>query len=132
MMCVRQSLSLSFSVNISVFCSSRRRHTRCALVTGVQTCALPISILALFLRAQRELPGGPHRHPEAALDTARIELEINLGLELMRDDLLDQVTPEAALDRLGNGRPVLFPRSEERRVGKECVSTCRSRWSPYH
>src|SRR3546814_953623 len=24
------------------FCSSRRRHTRCALVTGVQTCALPI------------------------------------------------------------------------------------------
>ena len=27
-----------------------------------------------------------------------------------------------------------FPyfRSEERRVGKECVSTCRSRWSPYH
>src|SRR3546814_9097946 len=25
------------------FCSSRRRHTRCALVTGVQTCALPIS-----------------------------------------------------------------------------------------
>src|SRR3546814_13809195 len=27
---------------------------------------------------------------------------------------------------------VLFWRSEERRVGKECVSTCRSRWSPYH
>src|SRR3546814_7925778 len=29
-------------------------------------------------------------------------------------------------DDLPNGR------SEERRVGKECVSTCRSRWSPYH
>src|SRR3546814_19325538 len=27
---------------------------------------------------------------------------------------------------------VLEHRSEERRVGKECVSTCRSRWSPYH
>src|SRR3546814_14554089 len=26
----------------------------------------------------------------------------------------------------------LFARSEERRVGKECVSLCRSRWSPYH
>src|SRR3546814_13683820 len=26
----------------------------------------------------------------------------------------------------------LKERSEERRVGKECVSTCRSRWSPYH
>src|SRR3546814_6291038 len=25
-----------------------------------------------------------------------------------------------------------YKRSEERRVGKECVSTCRSRWSPYH
>ena len=25
-----------------------------------------------------------------------------------------------------------FPRSEERRVGKECTSWCRSRWSPYH
>src|SRR3546814_11627872 len=29
------------------------------------------------------------------------------------------------------GDHVVF-RSEERRVGKECVSTCRSRWSPYH
>src|SRR3546814_4686111 len=28
--------------------------------------------------------------------------------------------------------PRLRMRSEERRVGKECVSTCRSRWSPYH
>src|SRR3546814_3645482 len=26
----------------------------------------------------------------------------------------------------------MLARSEERRVGKECVSTCRSRWSPYH
>src|SRR3546814_1128711 len=29
-------------------------------------------------------------------------------------------------------RPQAEVRSEERRVGKECVSTCRSRWSPYH
>src|SRR3546814_11325244 len=28
--------------------------------------------------------------------------------------------------------PEVRQRSEERRVGKECVSTCRSRWSPYH
>src|SRR3546814_12854574 len=27
---------------------------------------------------------------------------------------------------------IAFPRSDERRVGQECVSTCRSRWSPYH
>src|SRR3546814_20968490 len=29
-------------------------------------------------------------------------------------------------------KTVAFRRSGERRVGKECVSTCRSRWSPYH
>ena len=28
--------------------------------------------------------------------------------------------------------PLNFVRSEERRVGKECASMCRSRWSPYH
>src|SRR3546814_6220096 len=33
------------------FFSSRRRHTRCALVTGVQTCALPIASICLWLRA---------------------------------------------------------------------------------
>src|SRR3546814_16584507 len=32
---------------------------------------------------------------------------------------------------LGRNQPLL-ERSEERRVGKECVRTCRSRWSPYH
>ena len=30
------------------------------------------------------------------------------------------------------GRPVTRERSEERRVGKECLRLCRSRWSPYH
>src|SRR3546814_21187949 len=34
----------------------------------------------------------------------------------------------------GRAQPPVFPRerSEERRVGKACVSTCRSRWSTYH
>src|SRR3546814_3490992 len=42
---------------LSVFCflfSSRRRHTRCALVTGVQTCALPISFTVAEALAARE------------------------------------------------------------------------------
>src|SRR3546814_8039502 len=80
----------------SFFFSSRRRHTRCALVTGVQTCALPICAAGLAVtglkaegvaccRPVAEIRDGTHQH-----------------------------------------------RSEERRVGKECVSTCRSRWSPYH
>src|SRR3546814_6489095 len=42
------------SLDTVFFFSSRRRHTRCALVTGVQTCALPISLmrvnLDIFLR----------------------------------------------------------------------------------
>ena len=33
---------------------------------------------------------------------------------------------------LGNILPVAVMRSEERRVGKECLRLCRSRWSPYH
>src|SRR3546814_7029842 len=41
--------------------------------------------------------------------------------------LLDSIT------RLARAYNTVVPaRSEERRVGKECVSTCRSRWSPYH
>src|SRR3546814_12856361 len=37
--------------------------------------------------------------------------------------------PEDMVQSLKNN---INSRSEERRVGKECVSTCRSRWSPYH
>src|SRR3546814_4609354 len=40
-------MMLCYFVSSFFFFSSRRRHTRCALVTGVQTCALPISILAV-------------------------------------------------------------------------------------
>src|SRR3546814_20147266 len=35
-------------------------------------------------------------------------------------------------DPMGESTCVACGRSEERRVGKECVSTCRSRWSPFH
>src|SRR3546814_7783308 len=44
------------SVVLFLFCfffSSRRRHTRCALVTGVQTCALPICIENIGLALER-------------------------------------------------------------------------------
>src|SRR3546814_4417067 len=37
-----------------------------------------------------------------------------------------------AVDMLTRAAIKEMVRSEERRVGKECVSTCRSRWSPYH
>src|SRR3546814_6355337 len=46
------------------------------------------------------------------------------------------ITAKPPHDRVAMGMARTFQvtevRSEERRVGKECVSTCRSRWSPYH
>src|SRR3546814_12371465 len=39
---------------------------------------------------------------------------------------------QRARARLGESPRARYQRSEERRVGKECVSTCRSRWSPSH
>ena len=55
---------------------------------------------------------------------------------------LVRISNEAVADEAGveqhamlcasNGTIELFIRSEERRVGKECIPPCRSRWSPYH
>src|SRR3546814_3092525 len=45
---------------------------------------------------------------------------------------LDIALVRLAVDVGGGEDDVRNIRSEERRVGKECVSTCRSRWSPYH
>src|SRR3546814_16801538 len=89
------------------FFSSRRRHTRCALVTGVQTCALPI----LPGGSVTLLPGG--KNP-SAVSTRNPP---GIGIVLMSDNF---------------GFGCACGRSEERRVGKECVSPCRSRWSQYH
>src|SRR3546814_2630440 len=93
------------------FFSSRRRHTRCALVTGVQTCALPI----LFL-----------------IDENAIGFRKNTGQQFVR--VFNGFRPifTTAEHRNVVHRSRTVERSEERRVGKECVSTCRSRWSPYH
>src|SRR3546814_12171225 len=51
-------------------------------------------------------------------------------LSLARPRAVDADRRERA--RLSEAGPALVARSEERRVGKECVSTCRSRWSRYH
>src|SRR3546814_5787944 len=94
----------------SFFFSSRRRHTRCALVTGVQTCALPIFT------------------PEDGIITGHVVIVLVAGLPAYV--LVKLLTP-GFYARKDTKTPVKT-RSEERRVGKECVSTCRSRWSPYH
>src|SRR3546814_10021902 len=54
------------------FFSSRRRHTRCALVTGVQTCALPILIAA----GAPEAPYGTNRPPEAAKGADAVHTDV--------------------------------------------------------
>src|SRR3546814_11570002 len=53
--------------------------------------------------------------------------------KFVRANGIDRVLIDNGARKLGivaTGQAV--QRSEERRVGKECVSTCRSRWSPYH
>src|SRR3546814_20520077 len=52
------------------------------------------------------------------------------ALDGLRDQLTQRV-PMGTVIKVQCVYPTPF-RSEERRVGKECVSTCRSRWSPYH
>src|SRR3546814_3840330 len=96
------------------FCSSSRRHTRCALVTGVQTCALPIWLAGeidwdfLDRRFAATCAPGSGQPP--------LPTRLVAGLFILKHmhNLSDEVLS-----------------SEERRVGKECVSTCRSRWAPY-
>src|SRR3546814_14776987 len=46
--------------------------------------------------------------------------------------MVENLVSRKRCDRLNSPFELLRCRSEERRVGKECVSTCRSRWSPYH
>src|SRR3546814_4088255 len=55
-----------------------------------------------------------------------------VGLQRARIGLRQQVGTAQAFVVAEQLAHVLGHRSEERRVGKECVSTCRSRWSPYH
>src|SRR3546814_3997515 len=96
------------------FFASRRRHTRCALVTGVQTCALPISAMIRIkpFSVTTDASGDGSQSQPILGPILRID------------------TDATAADTAGCD--VTWTRSEERRVGKECVSTCRSRWSPYH
>src|SRR5258708_29577146 len=80
------------------------------LVTGVQTCALPISASLLVVAPAVKLyPAGATTNSDAGVTDIRKTYKT---LEAMQSE----------------GLALLVHRSEERRVGKEC----RSRWSPYH
>src|SRR3546814_1330646 len=106
------------------FFSSRRRHTRCALVTGVQTCALPIlprPVVVVTSALLSKIEAGDVGDSEIASARQLVfrEMELLIGHDNYKFPIQTRSKKGAK-------------RSEERRVGKECVSTCRSRWSPYH
>src|SRR3546814_18543883 len=78
--------------------------------------------------------------PSSRLNIAQLQREIGVSQAAVRE-ALSRLTAEglATIERNSGFRaaPISVQgyrelRSEERRVGKECVSTCRSRWSPYH
>src|SRR3546814_3941573 len=68
----------------------------------------------------------------ALLGRARRQLDHRHGVALvfLRQEAAGQARVEEAAEQRHHQERQY--RSEERRVGKECVSTCRSRWSPYH
>src|SRR3546814_5519449 len=102
------------------FFSSRRRHTRCALVTGVQTCALPISPWNPARTGTRE-PFVAFVCDETTAEAIRpIASEVGWSVEKINKG------------GLRNAVQSLSVRSEDGRVGQECVRTFRSRLSPYH
>src|SRR3546814_10683075 len=159
---------------VSFFFSSRRRHTRCALVTGVQTCALPISYLfaaLIFLGISYGVRVGAHIGVDALVKVLpkavanKVALVATLlcllyavivlvgswiyvskiyEIGILAQDLpIPQWVPRLAMPigfalLLFRFAQVLYDllhgneRQEERRVGKEGVSRCRSGWSPAH
>src|SRR3546814_15643455 len=96
----------------------------CALVTGVQTCALPICLLSI----------DPERFGKAGpieTDRQRGGIEFYLVAEAECAFEADASKPDRVQGPLVR---ITEPaqRSEDRRVGNACVSTCSHRWSPYH
>src|SRR3546814_18251988 len=102
----------------------------CALVTGIQTCAHPISDRLHLILAIKQSIGSHHRRNGAAradhgVVRSWIKGEFGRGRCVSTDQ--EQQQQKLAAQYILNET-----RSEERRVGKECVSTVRSRWSLNH
>src|SRR3546814_11610998 len=68
------------------FFSSRRRHTRCALVTGVQTCALPISVVYNFFAL-----------PPVTKSFCPVAIDVGAKILAMPSDQLLAYAPEALI-----------------------------------
>src|SRR3546814_6000107 len=116
----------------------------CALLTGVKTCALPIYVSdpsfapdvveranARFGSVHGLVNSSGITRPAMADKMTLEQWRHVLDVHLTGSFLFLQAVGREMIARAnaGDARP---GRSEERRVGKECVSTCRSRWSPDH
>src|SRR3546814_11874354 len=123
------------------FFSSRRRQTRCALVTGVQTCALPIfdgddaAQLAWAISRYTDLKakiifvnGSPIEQMTAKQRRFYFDQEGRLTGTFGIEHTPAVVSQNGRTMRVSEIVVKSGRRSEERRVGKECVRTCRSRW----
>src|SRR3546814_12737288 len=76
------------------------------------------------------------RFPQVDVEAVEARLEVDvIHRQLARLAQREVADFDGAGGELGDGKAAhrdALARSEERRVGKECVSTCRSRWSPYN
>src|SRR3546814_13486972 len=97
-----------------------------APVTKMQAQQLPQQPAVLTL--QQALDTARANYP--AIRAAQLNIEQQQALEKTAWQL-GSTQVFTGKEEVGNGNPGV-QRSEERRVGKECVSTCRYRWSPYH
>src|SRR3546814_11877744 len=103
----------------------------CALVTGVQTCAIPISTTALACAMHQHLVAAAVANDRAGRPGRKLLEKVAADEAiLVSTGANDWLESNGRMERVEGGFKVT--RSEERRVGKECVSTCRSRWSPDH
>src|SRR3546814_4381608 len=78
------------------FFSSRRLHTRCALVTGVQTCALPILIYDNYAFAAEILVASV-RHPIHVLESAKIGADVMTAPPTVIKALFNHVLTEKGI-----------------------------------
>src|SRR3546814_14424637 len=101
--------------------SARRAGTACCRACSAEILATFRARVRALIR--RLFAGTELQPPEPALwDDVRRRARWVAALDADRDARLQALAARFLRDK----------RSEERRVGQECVSTCRSRWSPYH
>src|SRR3546814_6906914 len=117
------------------FFSSIRRHTRCALVTGVQTCALPIldenGLTSRAADVLVDLEGAFGDQSVGGFSPDGVSSGHMEGSAHYEGRAVDVFFRPINEEQRKRGWAMAY-RSEERRVGKECGGTCRSRWSPDH